>query len=112
MKKHEALILEGIGASPGIASGKVKIISSYGEAIGFRKGDVLVAKITDPSMVMAMSNSAAIICDIGGIGSHPAIVSREMGTPCVVNTKKATKILKNGDEVKVDGKTGKIYLLS
>jgi len=111
MKKHETLILTGIGASPGIATGKVKIVSNYRESVELRKGDVLVAKITDPSMVMAMSNSAAIICDIGGIGSHPSIVSREMGTPCVVNTKNATKILKDGDEVKVDGKTGKVYLI-
>ncbi len=103
------LILKGIPASAGIAQGKVKIIKKIGDMNNFKKGDILVTKITDPTMVQIMAKSGAIICDIGGITSHPSIVSREMGIPCVVNTKEATKKLKNGMKVKVDGNKGKIY---
>ena len=76
----------------------------------FKKGEILVTEITDPTMVILMAKANAIICNIGGITSHPAIVSREMGIPCVVNTKNATKILENGMIIIVDGSKGEIYL--
>lgn len=102
-------ILKGIGASGGSAQGKVRVVRSVKDSNKFKEGDVLVTRITDPSMVVMMGRAAAIVCDIGGLTSHPAIVSREMGIPCVVNTKKATKKLKNGTAVKVDGDKGVIY---
>jgi pyruvate,water dikinase len=58
-----------------------------------------------------MAKAAAIVTDIGGLTSHPAIVSREMGTPCVVSTKVATTTLKDGMTVRVDGSSGKVYLI-
>ena len=106
MKK---IILKGIPASPGIISGKVKIIKGLEDASFFQEGDILVAKITDPSMIMLMTKAKAIITDIGGLTSHPAIVSRELGIPCVVATGKATRILKDGMEIKIDGSKGEIY---
>lgn len=108
--KKKKLILTGTAASQGIARGRVKIVKGIQDTSSFEEGSVLVTKITDPSMVMMMARSVAIVTDIGGLTSHPAIVSREMGIPCVVNTKQATMLLKNGDDVIVDGTTGNIYL--
>lgn len=104
-------ILTGIAASSGNAQGKVKIVKSIKDSNSFQEGDILVAKITDPSMVVMMGRAAAIVCDIGGITSHPAIVSREMGIPCVVAAKDATSIFKTGDEILVDGDKGEVYLI-
>jgi pyruvate,water dikinase len=103
----EKLILEGIAASTGIATGKVKLA----DGPSFNEGDVLVTRLTNPTMIMMMSKASAIITDVGGLTSHPAIVSREMGTPCVVSTKVATTTLKDGMMVRVDGTNGKIYLI-
>ena len=104
-------ILTGIAASPGTAQGIVKIVSGSEDAHQFSEGDILVTKITDPTMVMMMAKASAIVCDIGGLTSHPSLVAREMGIPCVVNTQDATKILKDGQRVLVDGAKGEIYVL-
>ena len=106
------LILKALGASSGKAQGKVRIIRKTAGANKFLKGEVLVTKMTDPAMVIIMAKAAAIITDTGGITCHAAIVSREMGIPCVVATQKATQILKNGQEVIVDGDKGEIYSVS
>lgn len=102
-------ILKGLAASPGIASGAVKIVKTLEDLQKIKKGDVLVTKMTNPDMVVTMQKSAAIITDEGGLTAHAAIVSREMGIACVVGTQKATDILKEGDIVTVDGFNGKIY---
>lgn len=107
----EKIILEGIPASTGVAGGKVKIVHSSADSSKFQDGEVLVTRLTNPTMIMMMAKASAIVTDIGGLTSHPAIVSREMGTPCVVSTKNATSILKDGMLVKVDGSKGKIYLI-
>jgi pyruvate,water dikinase len=102
-------ILEGIAASPGIASGPVQIIKSVKEIGKVDKGEVLVTEMTNPDFVPAMKKTSAIVTDQGGRTAHAAIVSRELGIPCVVGTKEATKILKNGLVITVNGSTGKIY---
>ncbi len=107
--ENSAPILKGIPASPGIGTGKVVILKSPKEIDKISKGDVLVAPMTSPDYVPAMKKASAIITNEGGMTSHAAIVSREMGTPCVVGTKKATEVLKEGDIVTVNGKTGEIY---
>ena len=107
--KIRAAILLGIPASPGIATGPVKIIRSSKEIGKVKKGDVLVTEMTTPDFVPAMKKVVAIITDKGGQTSHAAIVSRELGIPCIVGTEKATQILKNGQFVTVNGKTGEIY---
>ncbi|MEW6407514.1 MAG: PEP-utilizing enzyme [Patescibacteria group bacterium] len=104
-------ILSGLAASCGRARGKARIIRGIKDLKKFKKGDILVAKITDPTMVQMMAKASAIVCDIGGMTSHPAIVSREMGIPCIVGTKSATKKLKNGVKVLVDGDKGEVYLV-
>lgn len=103
-------ILTGTAASGGTARGKVKIVEGIKDTPSFEEGSVLVTKITDPTMVLMMAKSAAIVCDIGGITSHPSIVSREMGIPCVVNTKNGTSVLKDGQGVIVNGSEGRVYL--
>ncbi|KQC03799.1 MAG: phosphoenolpyruvate synthase [Methanoculleus sp. SDB] len=103
------ILIEGQGASPGIATGKVVIVRTMKDAAQVREGDILVAKMTNPDMVPAMRKVAAIITDEGGMTCHAAIVSRELGTPAVVGTKKATISLKQGQVVTVDGEKGLIY---
>lgn len=105
------LLLSGISASPGNAEGIARLFNSGDNLSSFQDGDILVATITDPTMVTAMIKAAAIITDIGGITSHPAILSREMGIPCVVNTKEATKKIKDGMKIRVDGQKGNVYVL-
>ncbi|RMD66691.1 phosphoenolpyruvate synthase, partial [Candidatus Pacearchaeota archaeon] len=102
------VLLTGLGASPGIASGPVKIVHDLSELEKVQEGDVLVAEMTNPDMVVSMEKAAAIVTDEGGITSHAAIVSREMGIPAVVGTGEATKKLKDGQLVTVDGNTGRV----
>jgi pyruvate,water dikinase len=107
--EESKILLKGLPASPGVASGPVKVIFSADEIDKVEKGDVLVTTMTNPDMVPAMEKAAAIVTDEGGPLSHAAIVSRELGIPCVVGTEKATKILKNGQIVTVDGTKGIVY---
>jgi pyruvate,water dikinase len=109
-KVSMAPILTGSPASPGIGTGPVKILKSPKEIGKIAKGDVLVAPMTSPDYVPAMKKSAAIITDEGGQTSHAAIVSRELGIPCVVGTNDATKKLKDGQIVTVNGEDGQIYV--
>jgi pyruvate, water dikinase len=102
-------ILEGQPASPGIGSGKVKIVKSMDDLQKIQEGDILVAEMTNPDYVSAMKKASAILTDEGGMTSHAAIVSREMGIPAIVGSKEATAKLKDGDEITVDGTTGKVY---
>src|SRR5476651_1098941 len=99
----EKEILSGVAASSGQATGSVKIIVPGGDRANFREGEVLVTRLTDPSMIAMMTQAAAIVTEVGGLTSHPAIVSREMGTPCVVSVKGATSVLEDGQTVRVDG---------
>jgi pyruvate, water dikinase len=106
---HGEIMLEGLAASPGIASGKIKIIKKMSDLSEIKKGNILVTKMTNPDMVVAMQRSSAIVTDEGGLTAHAAIVSREMGIPCIVGTQEATTILKDGETITIDGYTGKIY---
>ncbi len=103
------IILEGLGASPGIASGVVKIIKDLADLGKIKTGDILVTSMTNPDMVVSMQKSSAIITDEGGLTAHAAIVSREMGIPAVVGTREATTKLKDGEIITVNGSSGKIY---
>jgi pyruvate, water dikinase len=102
-------ILTGLGASPGIGVGTVKIIQGMEDLPKIKQGDVLVTTMTNPDMVVSMQKSAAIVTNEGGMTAHASIVSREMGIPAVVGTGEATEILKEGMKITVDGSNGKIY---
>ncbi|HWG90363.1 MAG TPA: phosphoenolpyruvate synthase [Candidatus Thermoplasmatota archaeon] len=103
------LILQGLGASPGAAAGKVARVDAVEELDKCLQGDILVTTMTTPDMVPAMRRAAAIVTDEGGMTCHAAIVSRELGVPCVVGTKQGTKLLQDGAQVSVDGDKGHIY---
>jgi len=104
-----AAILTGAPASPGVASGPVKIVPDPSQIDKVLQGDILVAEMTTPDFVPAMKRAAAIVTDRGGRTAHAAIVSRELGIPCVVGCEKATAILKDGQIITVDGSSGKVY---
>jgi pyruvate, water dikinase len=103
------LILSGIPASPGTATGTVKITHHASGIDKIREGDVLVAEMTTPDFVPAMKRAVAIVTDRGGRTCHAAIVSRELGVPCIVGTGEATSLLKDGQLITVDGSQGKVY---
>ncbi len=105
------VIVRGLPASPGIASGVARVIMDphSEEAMKFKEGDILVTKMTDPDWVPLMKKAAAIVTDEGGMTSHAAIVSRELGIPAVVGTREATKKIKTGMVVTVDGYRGVVY---
>jgi len=109
LKFSETSILTGTPASPGIGTGPVKILKSPKEISKVQKGDILVAPMTSPDYVPAMKKANAIVTDQGGQTSHAAIVSRELGIPCVVGTKEGTKILREGQIVTVNGESGEIF---
>ncbi len=102
-------ILTGQAASPGSGAGLAVIIKSPKEINRVQKGQILITEMTTPDFVPAMKKVNGIITDKGGQTSHAAIVSRELGVPCVVGTGNATKTIKEGDMVTVDGSNGKIY---
>ena len=103
------ILTEGFAASPGVSSGVVKIINSMEDLNKIRDGDILVTKMTNPDMVVSMKKAAGIVTSEGGVTAHAAIVSREMGIPAVVGTGDALEVLKEGQEVTVDGFNGKIF---
>jgi len=103
------VLLSGAPASPGIAVGTVKIIPDASQIDKVKDGDVLVAEMTTPDFVPAMKRAIAIVTDRGGRTAHAAIVSRELGIPCVVGANGATSTLKDGQVITVDGATGNVY---
>ncbi|MBV9349564.1 MAG: hypothetical protein JO026_02335 [Patescibacteria group bacterium] len=103
-------ILQGLGVSAGVATGSIRQVKGAEDGARFKEGEILVTKITDPTMVIMMNKAAGIVCDIGGMTSHPSIISRELGIPCIVNAKEATIKLKDGQTVSINGTTGEIFL--
>ncbi len=102
-------LLKGLGASPGIGTGRVKVVLDMKDLGRVGKGDVLVTKMTTPDYVPAMLKTAGIVTEEGGMTSHAAIVSRELGVPCIVGTGTATKVLHEGAVVSVDGSRGIVF---
>ncbi|ACP45597.1 phosphoenolpyruvate synthase [Sulfolobus islandicus Y.G.57.14] len=105
------VLVRGLAASPGIAFGKAKIILDIKDPKihEFKKGDILVTKMTDPDWVPLMKIAGAIITDEGGMTSHAAIVSRELGIPAIVGSREATKVIQDNQEITVDAIRGIVY---
>ncbi|MBZ4420945.1 phosphoenolpyruvate synthase [Myxococcus sp. RHST-1-4] len=101
-------LVTGLGASPGVVSGQVRVLHRPEEGRHLRQGEILVAPMTSPDWVPTLRRSAAIITDSGGMTCHAAIVSRELRIPCVVGTRSATRVLRDGEDVTVDGSTGQV----
>lgn len=103
------LLLKGVPASVGVASGMVQIITKITQIENFKPGNILVAEMTNPSYVPAMRKAVAIVTDAGGQTSHAAIIAREIGIPAVVGTGTATAKLTDGQMISVDGAKGLVY---
>ncbi len=103
------VLVRGLGASPGIATGMVKIVLDIDELDKIEEGDVMVTTMTTPDMVPAMRRASGIVTDEGGVTCHASIISRELGIPCVVGTGDATKTLKENTGVTLDGKKGLVF---
>lgn len=112
LKKKSKVLLTGISVGQKIGAGKVRIIENPAQMKAFKKGEILVTRITDPDWEPIMRLASAIITEQGGKTSHAAIVSRELGVPCVVGATGARKVLKNGEPITVscaEGDEGYIY---
>jgi phosphohistidine swiveling domain-containing protein len=103
--------ITGLIASPGVATGKAKICLSAADAKKMVQGDILVTGMTTPNFVPYMKKAAGIVTDEGGATSHAAIISRELGKPCVIGTKVATTKLKDGMLVEVDADKGEVKII-
>ncbi|ELZ86713.1 phosphoenolpyruvate synthase [Haloferax elongans ATCC BAA-1513] len=102
------VMLRGLGASPGIASGRARIVTKLDHLDQVGEGDIIVTEMTMPDMVPAMKRAAGIVTDEGGMTSHAAIVSRELGVPAVVGSGDATKTISDGEVITIDGDKGTI----
>ena len=109
VEEEKKILVKGETASRGVYSGPVKLIKDASELDRVEKGDVLVTTMTTPDMVPAMQKAGAIVTDEGGMTCHAAIVSREMGTPCIVGTEHGTEVLKEGQIVTVHATQGIVY---
>jgi len=117
LSQNSEEMLGGTTASPGKTKGRVVILSfrnteEHNDKIAkMQKGDIIISEMTKPSIMVACEKAGAIVTDEGGILSHAAIVSRELKIPCIIGTKNATQILKDGDLIEVDGDNGIIKIV-
>jgi len=102
------VLVTGLGASPGVASGKVRVLKSPDQGEQPEAGEVLVAPMTSPDWVPTMRRAAGIVTDSGGMTCHAAIVSRELRIPCIVGAREATRVLRDGELVTIDGRKGQV----
>ncbi len=105
-KKIKAKELKGICGNPGKVKAKARVVVKTKDFHKFKKGEILVAAFTTPDFIVIMKKAAGLVTDFGGITSHASIVSRELNIPCVVGTKYATKILKDGDIIEINADDG------
>jgi pyruvate, water dikinase len=106
-EKH-AVLARGLAAAPGMASGKVRVLETPDEGERLLGGEILVAQMTNPDWLPTIRRAAALVTNTGGMTCHAAIVARELGVPCVVGTRTATRDLHDGTTVTVDGTHGQV----
>ncbi|HET9004853.1 MAG TPA: phosphoenolpyruvate synthase [Gemmatimonadaceae bacterium] len=102
------VLLHGLGAGPGLAAGIVRVLESPADSSRLQQGEILVTAMTSPDWVPLMRRAAAVVTDAGGMTSHAAIVSRELGIPCIVGTRTATSTLTDGMMVTVNARDGTV----
>ncbi len=114
-KEKEATIsktvLKGIPGCPGLQEGIAHLVSDPSELDSVKDGEILVCKMTNPAWVVSFSKISALVTDTGGALSHPAVVAREFGVPCVVGTRRATQLIKTGDKIRVDATKGVVEVI-
>ncbi|MDD3823904.1 MAG: PEP-utilizing enzyme [Sphaerochaetaceae bacterium] len=104
--------IQGLPASPGVVEGIARVVKSPAEFNDVKRGEILVCIMTNPAWVVVFSKIAGIVTDSGGVLSHSAVVAREFMIPAVVGTGTATREIKSGDKVRVDGDKGVVTILS
>jgi pyruvate,water dikinase len=104
--------IKGIPGSAGVVEGVARVVATPKEFDQLKKGEIMICKMTNPAWILSFSKISGLVTDTGGALAHPAVVSREFGIPCVVGTAKATKLIKTGDRIKVDGSSGIVEILS
>ncbi|MGZ4734634.1 MAG: phosphoenolpyruvate synthase [Acidimicrobiia bacterium] len=104
-----APLVHGRSAAPGVVAGRVRVVHTVEDADGLRAGEILVAPMTTPDWVPAMRRAGALVTEGGGVTCHAAIVSRELGVPCIVGAHHATERLRAGELVTVDGTAGDVF---
>ena len=103
--------LKGLGVSPGVARGRARVVSGLADITDLDPGDIIVCSTTDPSWVPLFLVAGGVVCDIGAPSSHAAIVSRELGVPCVVSVSRARDRIADGTHVEIDGLAGTVRIL-
>jgi pyruvate,water dikinase len=104
-------VIAGIAGSPGTVDGTARVVTTVDEFDEVREGDILVCQMTNPAWVVLFTKIAGLVTDTGGTTSHPAVLSREFGIPAVVGTSVATKRIRTGDRIRVDGTNGTVEIL-
>jgi phosphoenolpyruvate synthase/pyruvate phosphate dikinase len=102
--------LKGMGVSHGVVTGKARVVLDPTECSDFSEGEILVAQVTDPGWTPLFVIAAGLVTDLGGMLSHGVIIAREYGIPAVVGVKDATKIIKTGQSITVDGSNGMVHI--
>ena len=108
VEAHGSVLVRGLGAAPGVASGPVRVLTSPEHGDQLRPGEILVAPMTNPDWLPAIRRAVALVTDSGGMTCHAAIVARELGVPCIVGARTATTVLHDGESVTVDGARGEV----
>ncbi|MFA6514409.1 MAG: PEP-utilizing enzyme, partial [Patescibacteria group bacterium] len=103
--------IKGMAAQLGLVRGIAKVILETSETKKVKKGDILVTYMTSPNFLQAMKLASAFVTDEGGLTCHAAIIARELKTPCVIGTKIATKVIKDGDLIEIDANKGIVRIL-
>jgi pyruvate,water dikinase len=110
-QSEDAARIEGIAGSPGTVEGTARVVMTVDEFDQVRAGDILVCQMTNPAWVVLFTKIAGLVTDTGGTTSHPAVLSREFGIPAVVGTSVASKRIRTGDRIRVDGTKGIVEVL-
>src|SRR6185295_6435253 len=103
--------VEGIAGSPGSVEGIARLVQTIDEFDQVENGDILVCQMTNPAWVVLFTRIAGLVTDTGGTTSHPAVLSREFGIPAVIGTSDATRRIRTGDRIRVDGSAGVVEIL-
>ena len=103
--------LTGLGVSPGVAKGRARVAFDLSEVFELEPGEIIVCSTTDPSWVPLFMIAGGVVCDIGAPASHAAIVSRELGVPCVVSVRDARRRIPNGSLIEIDGRNGTVTVI-
>jgi phosphohistidine swiveling domain-containing protein len=110
--RQRADVLTGVGVSAGLVEGRARVVLGPLESETLEPGEILVCRTTDPSWASYFFVAAGTVIDVGGPLSHGAIVCRELGIPCVINVRTATRQIRTGDQLRVDGTSGEVTVLS